>query len=249
MHILVSNDDGIHSKGIQVLFRALEKIPKAQVTIVAPDREQSATSHALTLQRPLRISRHKKNQYTVDGTPTDSVMLGVHQVLKKKPDLLVSGINKGANLGEDVHYSGTVAAAMEGAIMGIPSIAVSLIGFEKYHFEGAANFTKKIAQKVLKEGLPKGVALNINVPNIPEEDLNGYEMTKLGKHSYGDIIIEKMDPRGRHYYWIGGDPNRFEKIKSSDCSAYLAGKISVTPIKVDLTDYSFLRKMKTWKLN
>ena len=149
--ILLSNDDGIHSPGIRLLAQKLKKIPRVQVVVVAPDREQSAASHALTLHRPLRFEKIEPNFYAVEGTPTDSVMMAVHVILKKKPDLVVSGINRGANLGEDVHYSGTVSAAMEGAIMGVPAMAVSLIGRESLHFETAAAFVFTMAKKILKE--------------------------------------------------------------------------------------------------
>lgn len=249
MLILVSNDDGIDSPGIRHLTSSLKKITKAKIVVVAPAREKSATSHSLTLHRPLRVERVGPNMYSVDGTPTDAVTLGVHSVLKKKPDLVISGINRGANLGEDVHYSGTVAAAMEGAIMGIPSVAISVVGNGKsFRYDAAARFGVKLARKVLKEGLPVGVVLNVNVPNLPEAQIKGFEITSLGKHSYGDVIIEKIDPRGRPYYWIGGDPHQFEDIEGSDCNAYVRNKISITPIQVDLTHYPFLQKVKQWKL-
>lgn len=217
--------------------------------VVAPDRERSATSHSLTVHRPLRVQQVGPGFYSVDGTPTDSVMVGVHKILKKRPDLLVSGINRGANLGEDVHYSGTVSAALEGAIMGIPAIAVSVVGLEApFIFEPAARFALKLARRVLKEGLPPGVVLNVNVPNKPAKQIRGAEVTSLGKHNYGDLIVEKIDPRGRSYFWIGGDPRHFEDRPGSDCNAFLKNKISVTPIQVDLTDYRFHQRLKEWKL-
>lgn len=248
MLILVSNDDGIEARGIRILARSLKKIRGAKVIVVAPDREKSAASHALTIHRPLRIKKISPGFYAVDGTPTDAVMLAVHSILKKKPDLIVSGINRGANLGEDVHYSGTVSAAMEGAIMGIPAIAISVVGSTHFRYDVAARFSVKLARRILREGLPPGLVLNVNVPNLHPKKIRGVLATQLGKHLYGDINIEKIDPRGRPYYWIGGNPNRFEERKGSDCEAYLAGKISVTPIKVDLTDRAFLGKMKKWKL-
>lgn len=248
--ILVSNDDGIGAPGIRALTRALKQLSGVRIVTVAPDREQSAASHALTLHRPLRVKKTGVGLYSVDGTPTDAVTLGVHTVLRHKPDLVVSGINRGANLGEDVHYSGTVAAAMEGAIMGIPSIAVSVVGKAgtKYVFEPAAQFVKSLAAKVLKEGLPKGVVLNVNVPSLKASQIRGYRFTSLGKHNYGDVIVEKIDPRGVPYYWIGGNPDQFEDHPGSDCEAYLEGVISVTPIHVDLTHRPSLKKMSTWKL-
>lgn len=246
--ILVTNDDGVDSPGIRMLAKAMRKIPNTRVVVVAPDREKSAASHALTIHSPLRITKKARDFYAVDGTPTDSVMLGVHVVLKQTPDLIVSGINKGANLGEDVHYSGTVSAALEGGIMGIPSIAFSVVALDNFNFEAAGLFATKIAKKVLAEGLPKGVVLNVNIPNKHRDKIRGHKMTKLGKHNYGDMTTESIDPRGRAYYWIGGDPHKFEAIADSDCEAFSEDKISVTPINVDLTDYAFLKKMNKWKI-
>ncbi len=248
MLILVSNDDGIHSSGIRTLAKSLKKIKGARVVVVAPDRERSASSHALTIHKPLRIQKLAKDFYAVDGTPTDAVMLGVHAVLKEKPDLIVSGINRGANLGEDVHYSGTVSAAVEGAIMGIPAIAVSVVGSDRFHYDLAGDFALKLSRMVIKRGMPKGIVLNVNVPNLPKPRIKGVAITKLGKHNYGGIIIEKIDPRGRPYYWIGGNPHDFEHRPGSDCAAYEDQKISVTPIQVDMTDISFLKELKKWKL-
>lgn len=248
MIILISNDDGMHSPGIKALEAAMKCIKGATVYTVAPDAEQSAASHAITLHRPLRVTKMGVRRYGVKGTPTDSVMLAVHHLLKKRPDLIVSGINLGANLGEDVHYSGTVSAALEGAIMGIPSIAFSLVGEAPFNFDKASSFATSLAKKVLKEGLPKGVVLNVNIPNLPAKDVKGYEICKLGKHNYGDVIVENKDPRGRPYFWIGGDPFDYEDSPDTDCKAQLNHKISVTPIKVDLTDYKFLKEIEKWKI-
>ncbi|MCE9625448.1 MAG: 5'/3'-nucleotidase SurE [Deltaproteobacteria bacterium] len=248
MLILVSNDDGIYAEGIQVLADTLKKI--ARVVVVAPDREKSAASHSLTLHRPLRIIEVKKNYYGVTGTPADCIGLGVNEILhRKRPDLIISGINHGGNLGDDVHYSGTVSAALEGAMMGIPSIAVSLVLRDGHpYFKPAANFAAKLAKLVHKEGLPKGIVLNVNVPNLPQSKLKGYAYGKLGKRNYSDIIIEKLDPRKKKYYWIGGDEIGYENIPGSDCNAILEKKIAITPIKVDMTDYPFLEKIRTWKV-
>lgn len=248
MLILVSNDDGIYADGIQILAETLKKI--ARVVVVAPDREKSAASHSLTLHRPLRILEVKKNYFAVTGTPADCVNLGVNEILdRKKPDLIVSGVNHGGNLGDDVHYSGTVSAALEGAMMGIPSIAVSLVLRDgKPYFKPAANFAAKLARRVLKEGLPKGIVLNVNAPNLPQSKLKGHVFCKLGKRNYSDIIVEKLDPRKKKYYWIGGDEIGYENIPGSDCNAILERKISITPIKVDMTDYPFLEKIRSWKV-
>lgn len=248
MLILVSNDDGIDSPGINALAKALKKLPHAEICVVAPDREKSAASHSLTLHRPLRVVKRKGGFYSVDGTPTDCVTLAVHKILKRKPDILLSGINRGANLGEDVHYSGTVSAALEGAIKGIPAIAVSIVGRDPFLYSTAGDFALKLTRQVLKKGLPYGIVLNVNVPNLPPEQIRGYEFTIQGKHNYGDVIVEKSDPQERPYYWIGGDPKQFEDIPGSDCNAYLDKKISITPIKVDLTDLTVLKKVKKWRL-
>lgn len=246
--ILVSNDDGVYAPGIKALQKELKKNPDWEVITVAPLTEQSGASHALTLHQPLRIEKIGKDIYGVSGTPTDSVTLALNFILKKKPDLVISGINRGGNIGEDVHYSGTVAAAMEGAIMGVSSIAVSCIGKPPFHFETSADFSVALVKKVLDEGLPYGVVLNVNVPNIPKKEIAGFSYSRLGKRSYGDVIVEKIDPRGRPYYWITGDYFNFEKSNGTDCQAYLQKKISITPIRLDMTDQLFLRKLKKWKL-
>ncbi len=246
MLILVSNDDGIHSDGILVLAEHLKKF--SRVVIVAPDREQSASSHSITLHRPLRIVSLNKNTYSVTGTPTDCITLGVYEILKKKPDLIVSGINRGANLGDDVHYSGTVSAAMEGALMGIPSLAVSLVTREDTpRFSTAAFYAAKLVKKISKEGMPGGVVLNANIPYLSQDKIKGYALTTLGKRNYGDIIVEKIDPRGKKYYWIGGDEAGFEDIPGSDCNAVQEGKISITPLTANMTNSAFFEVMSHWK--
>lgn len=245
--ILVSNDDGFFSFGIKTLEKRLR--PLGKVMTVAPDQERSAASHSLTLHRPLRVKKIKPDLYAVDGTPTDCITVGVKEILPRIPDIIVSGINNSANLGDDVHYSGTVSAAVEGGIMGIPSIAISLMATEGLgHFETAGRFAAKLVKKVLKEGLPPGVILNVNVPNLPMKQIKGYKFTKQGKRNYGDIIAERLDPRGRKYYWIGGDQFAFEDIPGSDCNAVLENYISITPIRVNLTDHGFLETIQSWKL-
>ena len=244
--ILVSNDDGFYSEGIKLLAKSLKTLGK--VIIVAPDQERSAASHSLTLHRPLRVKKYSDNVYMVDGTPTDCITLGVKEILPRTPDLIVSGINKGANLGDDVHYSGTVSAAIEGGIMGIPSIAISLMAREGGYFNTAAQFAVRLAKKVLSEGLPNGIILNVNVPNLSLKQIKGYRFTKQGKRNYGDIIAERLDPRGRKYYWIGGDEHGFEDIPNSDCNAILSNSISITPLRVNLTDHEYLETLAKWKL-
>lgn len=244
--ILVCNDDGFYSFGIKTLEKRLRKL--GSVVTVAPDQERSAASHSLTLHRPLRVKKIKPDVYSVDGTPTDCITLAVKELLPRAPDLIVSGINKGGNLGEDVHYSGTVSAAVEGGIMGIPAIAISLMTRDDGHYETAGAFAVRLARLVLKNGLPPGVILNVNVPNLPARQIKGYQFTKQGKRNYGDIIAERIDPRGRKYYWIGGDEFGFEDIPDSDCNVVLTNVISITPLRVNLTDHPSLESLRQWKL-
>lgn len=244
--ILVSNDDGVRARGLTKLVQALGKV--GRVVVVAPDQQRSAASHSLTLHRPLRIEKVRRNVYAVDGTPTDCIMLGLHAILKQRPDLIVSGINHGANLGDDVHYSGTVSAAFEGGIMGIPSVAVSLIGSGGRHFAKAGEIAAAVARRVLREGLPPGIILNVNVPDLPPEKVLGVRFTKQGKRNYGGIIVEKIDPRGKKYYWIGGDDTGFEDIPGSDCNAVLEGFVSITPLRVNITDRAELKRISKWRL-
>jgi 5'-nucleotidase len=247
--ILVSNDDGIHSDGLQALADALA--PHGRVVVVAPDREQSAVSHALTLHRPLRIDPVGAGRYTVDGTPTDCVNLAINGILRERPALVVSGINKGANLGDDVTYSGTVSAAMEGTLLGVPSIAISQIGRAPYDFTIAAAFAGELVERVLASPLPPDTLLNVNVPQFPDgERPRGVVLTRMGKRRYGDAIIEKTDPRGRKYYWIGGEELSFVEEDGTDFSAVSRGAISLTPIHLDLTNYASFEALRplvaTW---
>lgn len=243
--ILVSNDDGISSEGIKALARAMK--PLGEVYVVAPDRERSASSHSLTLYHPLRVEEVSKNWYSVDGTPTDCVNLAVNGILKVRPDLVVAGINKGPNMGDDITYSGTVSVAMEGTLLGAPSIAVSVNAKRDFNFKSAADFTNRLASFVLKNGLPKDTLLNVNVPNLDSADIKGYRMTRQGKRIYGDAVVEKVDPRGRKYYWIGGDDLGFIHSKNSDFLAISEDYISITPIHLDLTNNASFREMKEWR--
>lgn len=247
--ILLSNDDGIRARGLRVLVSTLRRF--ADVVVVAPETEQSAASHSLTLHRPLRIIPMGRDQYAVNGTPTDCITLAVHQILKRSPDLLVAGINRGPNLGDDIHYSGTVSAAVEGTLLGLCSVAVSLavINSGRAYYQSAADFTVSLCQRVIAEKMPKGVLLNVNVPNLPDSALRGWTATTLGKRNYGGIIVEKTDPRGRPYFWIGGDQQAFFDRKGTDCSAIQDNKVSVTPLKIDFSHRRFLRTMKTWKIS
>src|SRR5262245_17089399 len=194
--ILVSNDDGIHSEGITVLAAALARV--GEIVVVAPDRERSAVSHSLTLHRPLRVEQLGPGRYAVDGTPTDCVNLAVNGILGRRPTLIVSGINKGANLGDDVTYSGTVSAAMEGTLLGLPAMAVSLVGRAEFRFENAARFATRLAAWVVERGLPADTLLNVNVPTpVDGQPVRGFALTRMGRRRYGDAIVEKTDPRGK----------------------------------------------------
>jgi 5'-nucleotidase len=240
--ILVSNDDGIQSEGLQALVDALRCI--GDVVVVAPDREQSAVSHALTMDRPLRIHGIEPGVYSVDGTPTDCILLGVNRLCgNRAPDLVVSGINKGANLGDDIVYSGTVSAAMEGARLGIPSFAVSLAARRDFLFETAAAFARELACWLVGRAAERPPLLNVNVPNLAPDRIRGVRITRQGKRIYNGAVVEKTDPRGRKYYWIAGDEPSFERVESSDIQAVEAGWISITPLQQDMTDYEALRTL------
>jgi 5'-nucleotidase len=241
--ILVSNDDGVHSEGIVALATALQGL--GEVVVVAPDRERSAVSHSLTLHRPLRVEELGPSRYAVDGTPTDCVNLAVNGVLSRRPALVVSGINKGANLGDDVTYSGTVSAAMEGTLLGVPSLAVSLVGRGAFRFEDAAAFAARLAAWVIEQGLPPDTLLNVNVPGPKDgRPIGGFALTRMGRRRYGDAIVEKVDPRGKKYYWIGGEELEFVDEEGTDFHAVSAGLISVTPIHLDLTNYKSFDRLR-----
>ncbi|MCP3105148.1 5'/3'-nucleotidase SurE [Myxococcus sp. K15C18031901] len=244
--ILVSNDDGYFSEGLQALVEAVS--PLGEVWVVAPDREQSAASHAISLHRPLRIKQVRERWFAVDGTPTDSAYLAIVHLLKDaRPTIMVSGINHGANLAEDVTYSGTVAAAMEGALLGVPAIAFSLVSRGTFDFAPAARFARSLVQSALARPLPPRMLLNVNIPGGVEPE--GYVVTRLGRHSYGYAVVEKEDPRGRKYYWIGGSEYQHEDIPGSDCNAVFRGKrVSVTPLHLDLTDHSRLEDLGGWEV-
>jgi 5'-nucleotidase len=230
--ILITNDDGIFSEGIKLLAASLSTL--AEVVVVAPDREQSAMGHALTLSRPLRMQKVAENWYAVDGTPTDCVNLGVLSLLQDNPpDLVCSGINFGLNLGDDVTYSGTVAATFEGTLLGIPSVAFSQEVGEGFSFHAAAEFARRLVEVLLGEDLPRDLLLNVNVPAGP---IHGVSFTKLGRRVYKQSVIEKLDPRGRKYYWIAGTP-QWERATGTDYEAVTQGRVSVTPLHLDLTYY------------
>ena len=254
LRILVSNDDGIHSHGILTLSRALSRI--AQVTVVAPEREQSTMGHALTLHKPVRIfhvaSEKNLDLWATSGTPADCVYVGLRYVLKQKPDIIVSGINRGVNLGNDVFYSGTIAAAREGAVMDIPAIACSL----DYHyepgkkdpgaFEWAADYMVDFVQQIMKNPLPPNCLLNVNFPNLPRNKVKGVRVTRQGFRIYTDKVEPRKDTRGKNYFWLGGKYAGFKQIAGSDCEVLDQNYISVTPFRVDLTQYDFMDTLSGW---
>lgn len=243
--ILTTNDDGVHSPGLAALAEAVARI--GEVIVIAPDRNRSAIAHALTLDSPLRADEIRSGVFAVDGTPTDCVNLGVHGLVDGRPSLVVSGINLGANLGDDISYSGTVCAAMEAALMGFPAIAFSLDAHEfcAEDLARAAEIVERLVRHVRTTGLPPGIFLNVN---IPSGRIDGLSLTRQGKRNYGEGIVCKTDPRGRRYYWIGGGPAEFEDIPGSDCNAIAAGHVSITPLKTALTCETTLAALTDWSL-
>jgi len=247
MRILVTNDDGIHAPGINALAEAMRAL--GEVAVVAPDRERSAVGHALTLHHPLRAREIGPNIYAVDGTPTDCVNMGIHSLLPERPDIVVSGINRGANMGDDVTYSGTVSAAMEATLMGIPAFAVSLATLEEEgNYEAAANWAVKIASEIYQRRLPPDTFLNVNVPDLPLEAILPPLVTSQGKRNYEGMIVDKIDPRGRKYYWIGNGTMQFLDIEGTDYHAVKRGHISITPLHLDLTNYASFNDLRTWRI-
>jgi len=232
--ILLTNDDGIHSKGIVTLGRHLSD--KHEVYMVAPERERTCVAHAVTLHKPLRIREVSRRAYGTNGTPADCVLLGVNVVLPRRPDFVVSGINTGPNMGQDVNYSGTVAAAIEGAFLGIPSMAVSICAREGFLFDDAAAVACAVIERLRETGFSGSTVVNINIPNVPREELKGFSVTRLGKRIYNDIVHERVDPRGGKYYWIGGNGEKYERRKGTDFYAVEKGFVSVTPLGLDITD-------------
>jgi 5'-nucleotidase len=241
--ILVTNDDGIHSPGLRVLARSLAAL--GRVVVVAPDRERSAVSHALTLHLPLRATQQAADWWAVDGTPTDCVNIGIHGLVKATPQLVVSGINLGANLGDDLTYSGTVAAAMEATLMGVPALAVSLAGgsFAEGDFVWAGRWAAHFAAQVRDHGLPADTFLNVNVPAGQPP---GSKLTRQGKRRYGDAVVQKVDPRGRSYYWIGAGELALQDLEGTDAHAVQRGLVSVTPLHLDLTNYAAFERLRSW---
>jgi 5'-nucleotidase len=243
VRVLRSNDDGVHSAGLAALAAAFEG---DEVWIVAPDREQSASSHAISLHRPLRLQELGARRFAVDGTPTDAVYMGLNHVLKgARPDVVVSGVNHGPNLANDVLYSGTVAAAMEAALLGVHAIAVSLACAPPHDFGEAARFAVALARRVVANPPAAPLLLNVNVPPGP---VRGYRFVRLGRRTYGNEVVEKTDPRGRKYYWIGGEGGATnEDIPGSDCNVAMKDRlVSVTPLHLDSTHDPVLSELRNW---
>ena len=248
MHFLVSNDDGIQAKGIKALAAALQSLGK--VTVYAPNRDRSGASNSLTLDRPVRISKAEENWYSVAGTPTDCVHMALTGLMKEEPDMVVSGINDAANLGDDVIYSGTVAAAIEGRYLGLPAVAFSL-AFEHNkdrhrYFDTAQFFVQKIITHLQSNPLPKDTILNINFPNLPLEKVKGIKVTRFGNRHKAENTVKDTDPRGRKIYWIGVAGPEADAGEGTDFHAINQGYVSITPMQVDMTKYSLMDELKQW---
>jgi len=247
MKILCTNDDGYMARGLGVLATAARAL--GEVEIVAPDREQSATSHALTLHRPLRARRSADGAHVVDGTPTDCVIMAVNGLLDHRPDFCLSGVNHGANMGEDVLYSGTVAAAMEATVIGIPSVAISYTGDDYESLDTWEPLLQGLLGQILsRNGFPKHTLLSVNLPAVPPDDVKGICVTSLGQRKYADSITRAADPKGRPYFWIGGDISAWNGADDADYRAVQEGFISITPLHLDLTNYETLEEIRRWDL-
>jgi 5'-nucleotidase len=246
----VSNDDGISSEGIGVLAKSLSEI--GEVLVVAPQTEQSAVGHAITMQIPVRINKYHRNGkffgYSVTGTPADCIKMGIKNIMKEKPDIVVSGINNGSNSAINIIYSGTVSAAREAAIMDVPSIAISVASHEVDDYSYAGKIAQQIVKMVANKGLRPGTLLNVNVPNLPEKDILGVRLTKQGHSKWDDVFEERIDPYGKKYYWLTGELIYNDKDMDRDHFAVVNKYVSVTPIHFDLTDYEMFDKMKSWNI-
>ena len=247
MNILISNDDGIVARGLALLSDVCRTV--GRITVVAPDREQSGSSNSLTLHRPLRATRRPDGSFQVDGTPTDCVLLSLGMLLPEKPDFVFSGINHGPNMGEDVLYSGTVAAAMEGLSFGVPGVAFSFAGGRLDALDSHRPWLERLVSNIARvDGFPKETLLNVNLPPIPGDQIRGVRVTTLGKRVYSESLAETKDPWGRTVYWIGGGHISWSGGEDSDFQAVEDGYISITPLHVDLTNYNLLEDVQAWRL-
>jgi 5'-nucleotidase len=246
----VTNDDGIDSPGIYALAESLKEL--GEVTVIAPQKEQSAVGHSITMQVPLRVTKTYKNGklfgYAINGTPADCVKIGIRNIMKETPDLVVSGINHGSNTAINIIYSGTVSAAREAAIMDVPSMAVSVTNHAVTDFRFAAKVTKMLAQEFAGKEIPLGTLLNVNIPDVPEEEIAGILLTKQGKSKWDDVYEHRVDPQGRDYYWLTGNLIEADTAMDTDQIAIKNNYVSVSPIHFDLTDYETFNKMKTWNI-
>lgn len=244
MHLLLSNDDGYQAPGLVALAQSLSEI--AKISVVAPHIDRSAASNSLTLQMPLRANEVKAGWFRVDGTPTDCVHLGLTGLLQDEPDMVVAGINCGPNLGDDVIYSGTVAAAIEGRHLGFPAVAVSINSFQAKHFVTAAIVTKNLVQRLINKPLPKDTILNVNVPDVPLADIRGVQTTRLGNRHKSEPAVEAKDPRGKTIYWVGAAGPEQDAGPGTDFHAVSENYVSVSPIHVDLTKYNSMDLISSW---
>ncbi|HBC71992.1 MAG TPA: 5'/3'-nucleotidase SurE [Coxiellaceae bacterium] len=245
MKILISNDDGVHAIGIVTLATELAKI--AEIEVIAPDRNRSGASNSLSVQIPVRIQQLSNGYYSVTGTPTDCVHLAVTGLFENKFDMVVSGINAGANLGDDIVYSGTVAAATEGGVLGLPSVAFSLVGKDpQKNYDTAAAVARQIIERLKKAPLPHATILNVNIPDVGIEELQGFEITRLGKRHPAQPAIKALDPRGYPVYWIGASGDEEDAGPGTDFHAIKENKVSITPIQLDMTNYTAFEKIKDW---
>ncbi len=250
MKVMLTNDDGILAEGLLSLYHRFSQYE--QVTVIAPDRERSAVSHGITLHTPLRCRQvsfaNGIKGYAVNGLPADCIKLGLSELLEEKPDMVISGINAGANLGINVNYSGTVAAAKEAALFGIPAIAVSIVNGQAFNFDEVARFVEKFAVKVALEGLEIGTFLNLNFPNRPLDQIEGIQISRQGIMPFQEYMVKRFDPRQRAYYWQGNDTQPIHLASDTDSAVVSQGKISITPIKCDMTDYNGIKLLKKWGL-
>ncbi len=244
MNILVSNDDGFLAPGINILTKALKEF--AKVTVVAPDRNRSGASNSLTLDNPLRIVTAENGFFAVNGTPTDCVHLAVTGLLTEMPDMVVSGINEGSNLSDDVLYSGTVAAATEGRFLGLPSIAISLAGPKCEHYDAAAKVATLLIKQLVKDKIPADTVLNVNVPDLPYSQLKGFQVTRLGTRHIAEPTIKESDPRGRRIFWVGQPGPEQDAGPGTDFHAVNSGYVSITPLHLDLTHYKVFDQLAGW---
>lgn len=248
MHILVCNDDGINAPGIRALASAMRSLAD-RVDVVAPDRNRSGASNSLTLSAPLRVQRLAPHEYSVEGTPTDCVHLAITGLLDSEPDMVVSGINQGANIGDDILYSGTVAAAMEGRSLGLPSIAFSLEGQNPEHYAVAAEIAKILVARLKISPLPMHTILNVNIPDLPFDQLQGFEITRLGTRHRAEKVIETVDPRGAEIFWIGSAGATQDAGPGTDFYALASHKVSITPIHLDMTCYKAFDGLAKWVMD